>query len=267
LPVRVFTAFFGFYFEWRVRYGVGYGICTRDTHFRRESRCQSRVAVVNSGLPMKNPHSLRSATAFTLIELLVVISIIAVLASLSFVGVAGAMLSVKRVQAKNDMAQIVNGVQFYYTEYGQYPVASSGTTDVVFGKGSSANDNIISVLRYTVTPSVNQSVLDNLNPRQIKFLQPKVTDISATVATKSAVNKNSGKWYDPWGTQYLIFIDADYLGDIDASLVFSDITTKPSVGAGAASVGYSFVKQKQTQLDALGSPRTLDKTTDLISWQ
>ncbi|MCX6968507.1 MAG: type II secretion system protein [Verrucomicrobia bacterium] len=193
--------------------------------------------------------------AFTLIELLVVISIIAVLAGLTFSGVAGAMLSAKKVQAKNDMAQIANAVQLYYTEYGKYPILS-GTSDLSFGTSASPNDYIISVLRSKISTSVPQSTLDSLNPRQIQFLQPKIiTAATATSLTKGAVNSVSGKWCDPWGTQYAIFIDADYAGDIDPSLIGVSATPKPQVS-----------NNKPQSIDIV-SGDGYDKSTYLLSWQ
>ena len=220
---------------------------------------------------MKNPRSHRSGAAFTLIELLVVISIIAILASLTFTGVASAMVSAKKVSARSDMSQIATAVQLYYAEYGKYPVLSA-TTDTAFGVGNTGNDQVVSVLRYQAVGSIiTQSVLDNsMNTRQIKFLQPKVMTTGTTTATKGAVNFSTGKWYDPWGTQFIIFIDGDYGGDINPAAAFTDavFTTKPSVSVGVASVGYYYTKKNLTQVDALPSAgRAYDKSADLLSWQ
>lgn len=222
---------------------------------------------------MKTPRSLPSSSAFTLIELLVVISIIAILAGLTFSGIGTAMLAAKRVQARNDMSQIALGVTSYYTEYGKYPVVT-GTIDsvAVYGAGTQGNHQIIDVLRCTTAWAATDSTSSPpQNPRQIQFLQPKVltSGVTATTATKGCVNGSSGNWYDPWGTQYIIFMDADYAGDIDPSLIFSDFTStnKPSFGVGVASVGYYYTKNKLTQPDAFTQPRASDKTTDLLSWQ
>lgn len=206
--------------------------------------------------------------AFTLIELLVVISIIAVLASLTFTGVGTAMLAAKKVQAKNDMAQICNGVQFYYTEYGKYPtgtpVMTSGS-DAVYGVAQGKNSTLIDILRctstwYTNTDSKAQSPQ---NPRQIQFLQPKVIALP-----KGGVYSTDGNWYDPWGTQYLVFVDAAYDGDIEVKGQFSDITTNPSFGVGAASVGYYYAKKNApTAIYGGGVTFNANRTTVLLSWQ
>ncbi|MEI7957708.1 MAG: type II secretion system protein [Verrucomicrobiota bacterium] len=221
---------------------------------------------------MKTIHSRRSGSAFTLIELLVVISIIAILAGLTLSGTQTAMLSAKRVSAKNDMSQIAMGVTSYYTEYGRYPQpVASATTDAlaIYGVGTQGNNTIIDILRCTTSwfTNTDSKAASPQNPRQIQFLQPKVVTAADTVATKSAVNSSSGKWYDPWGTQYIVFIDADYAGDIGAGSIFTDITTNPSFGVGVASVGYYYVKNKKTQPDALTTPRAFSSITDLLSWQ
>jgi prepilin-type N-terminal cleavage/methylation domain-containing protein len=210
-------------------------------------------------------HSTRSA--FTLIELLVVISIIAVLASLSFPAITGVMVNARKAQARNDMSQIASAIKLYYTEYGKYPAgaATSGSTDTVFGTTASANSNIIDILRYNGPTGWTDA--NSENPRQIKFIEPKVTDMK-----KACVNKTDGNWYDPWGTQYLIFIDADYANDIDVTAAFSDAsmnsTNKPQVSVGVASVGYYYVKNKyKTQQLVMPGARAYNSSTDLLSWQ
>src|SRR6476619_44481 len=71
------------------------------------------------------PHALpRQARAFTLIELLVVIAIIAILIGLLFPAFRAVQDQAKRTQAKNDLTQIVNAVNAYYTDYGKYPLAT-----------------------------------------------------------------------------------------------------------------------------------------------
>jgi len=220
--------------------------------------------MVAGNLPMKTPRIPRSRSAFTLIELLVVISIIAILAGLTFSGVTGAMVSAKKVQAKNDMSQIAMAVQAYYTEYGRYPIDITITTDdkAVYGSGQN-NALLINVLRYdTSASSTITDAQKALNTRQIQFLQPKLID-----ATKAGVNKTSGNWYDPWGAQYIIFVDADYAGDIDATAV-GITTAKPQFNVGVASVGYSYAKSgNKAPTTSLPNPIPNDKTTFLLSWQ
>ena len=79
-----------------------------------------------------------SRSGFTLIELLVVIAIIAVLLGLVFPVFQGVQDRAKKVQAKNDLTQIVTAVNAFYTEYGRYP--TTATSDVTFGSGGTKSD-------------------------------------------------------------------------------------------------------------------------------
>src|SRR5437868_12967047 len=72
--------------------------------------------------------------AFTLIELLVVIAIIAILIGLLFPAFRAVQDQAKRTQAKNDLTQIVNAVNAFYTDYGKYPIA---TNDNIIGPDNS----------------------------------------------------------------------------------------------------------------------------------
>src|SRR5256714_14768081 len=79
------------------------------------------------------------ANAFTLIELLVVIAIIAILIGLLFPAFKAVQNQARSTQAKNDLTQIVNAVNAFYTDYGKYPI--SGAIDVTFGLGGNPTNN------------------------------------------------------------------------------------------------------------------------------
>ena len=78
-----------------------------------------------------------STSAFNLIEMTVVILIIATLAAFILTAASGVLDRAKKVQAKNDLTQIVTAINAFYTEYGKYPVTvTSSTTDAFFGTGT-----------------------------------------------------------------------------------------------------------------------------------
>src|SRR3954447_21606630 len=85
----------------------------------------------------------RNRNGFTLLELLVVIAIIVVLAGLLFPAVQSVLERAKKVQAKNDLTQIVTAVNAFYTEYGRYPLPSSVTADssATYGPVGSSAEN------------------------------------------------------------------------------------------------------------------------------
>src|SRR5206468_11541057 len=78
--------------------------------------------------------------AFTLIELLVVIAIIAILVGLLFPAFKAVQNQARQTQAKNDLTQIVNAVNAFYTDYGKYPM--SQTVDTTFGPGGNPTTNV-----------------------------------------------------------------------------------------------------------------------------
>src|SRR5947209_11382583 len=86
---------------------------------------------------------------FTLIELLVVIAIIAVLLGLAFPVFQGVLDRAKKVQAKNDVTQIVTAVNAFYTEYGKYPTAATTDATATYGPSESTTENggLLSQLR------------------------------------------------------------------------------------------------------------------------
>ena len=79
------------------------------------------------------------ARAFTLIELLVVIAIIAILVGLLFPAFKAVQNQARQTQAKNDLTQIVNAVNAFYTEYGKYPLGI--TADTTYGPGGTPTTN------------------------------------------------------------------------------------------------------------------------------
>ena len=195
--------------------------------------------------------------AFTLIELLVVITIILVLMGLLFPAIRGAQDQAKKVQAKNDLTQIVTAVNAYYTEYGMYPLNSGnngGGADTVYGdpNGTYSSADLFDVLR--AVPDSNYNAGNQLNPRQVVYFSGNsAKDLNnprsgfasgaSTITNSNGYSIQPGSYVDPWGDAYVVFIDADYSGDIAQSLgwFYNDFsggtTSAPRVGVGAASLG------------------------------
>ena len=78
---------------------------------------------------------------FTLIELLVVIAIIAILIGLLFPAFRAVQDQAKRTQAKNDLTQIVNAVNAYYT--GLWKVSVSDADDNPISPDNSAQCTLL----------------------------------------------------------------------------------------------------------------------------
>src|SRR5881398_3670684 len=168
------------------------------------------------------------ARAFTLIELLVVIAIIAILIGLLFPAFRAVQNQAKQTQAKNDLTQIVNAVNAFYTDYGKYPLVTADTT---YGVGGTANNLLFNVLRGIDTTN---------NPRQIVFISPPYVKNPANprsgIATQATninlISVAIGDLVDPWGTPYNVRIDGNYDNQVanaytDGSAGGSSTTTPP----------------------------------------
>src|SRR6266480_4595610 len=129
----------------------------------------------------------RGRHAFTLIELLVVIAIIAVLIGLLFPAFRAVQDQAKKTQAKNDLTQIVNAVNAFYTDYGKYPLMNA---DTVYGPAANPNNTLFNVLRAQDATN---------NPRQIVFISPPYVKNDTAGNRRSGVSATTAQYYDPWG--------------------------------------------------------------------
>src|SRR6266404_2744552 len=136
--------------------------------------------------------------AFTLIELLVVIAIIAILIGLLFPAFKAVLNQARQTQAKNDLTQIVNAVNAFYTEYGKYPLV---TADAIYGPAANPKNTLLNVLRAQDPAN---------NPRQIVFISPPDVKNDTAGNRRSGVSPTTGQYYDPWGQPYNVEIDGNY---------------------------------------------------------
>ena len=151
--------------------------------------------------PQKDKH------AFTLIELLVVIAIIAILIGLLFPAFSAVQDQAKRTQAKNDLTQIVNAVNAYYTEYGKYPLVAA---DTIYGPAGTANNVLFNELRATATATQNPRQIVFISPPDVKNPTNPRSGIATQVTTINGISVAIGDFVDPWGTPYNVAIDGGY---------------------------------------------------------
>lgn len=198
----------------------------------------------------------RPDLAFTMLELMVVIGIAVVLAGLLFPAIQSILERAKKVQAKNDLIQIVTAVNAFYTEYGRYPLVGNVTTpDTTYGTGSNQNDAIFDELRAKTF---------SLNTRQIQFISPPE---DATQTNPSGKIGSDNQFHDPWGNAYVIRVDADYDNQV-ANPYAADTGAGPTnirQGVIAWTVG------KDAKLGNNGNNQFKDsngvQSDDVISWQ
>ena len=138
----------------------------------------------------------RYSRAFTLIELLVVIAIIAILVGLLFPAFKAVQNQARQTQAKNDLTQIVNAVNAFYTDYGKYPLVTADTT---YGPGGTPT-----IMRlFSQTSRMHgrwqahvQALLLSIT-RQIVFISP--PDVKNSANPRSGIGTTGG------GNQRAIF--------------------------------------------------------------
>jgi len=187
--------------------------------------------------------------AFTLMELLLVIVIIVILLGLAFPVFQGVLERAKKMQAKNDVTQIVTAVNAFYTEYGKYPLVTDDTPI--------ANN---SDLLYTLRGVAYGANLGNaVNTRQIVFISP-AEDTSQT-NPKGKIG-STGQFCDPWGQPYKIVIDGNYDNQIT-----NPYTADTGAGPGTLRQGVlAWSYGKDTKLGNNGDGK-YKNSDDVISWQ
>lgn len=193
----------------------------------------------------------RTRDGFTLLELLVVIAIIVVLAGLLFPAVQSVLERAKKVQAKNDLTQIVTAVNAYYTEYGKYPIA---TTENALDATQTAD------LFYTLRGVASGANSGNTqNTRQIVFMTP--GNVKDTTNPRSGISSD-GQFYDPWGKPYQIAVDATYDTTIQNPYL-------PDTGAGPDEVRQGVIAWSLGRDKQIGNAgdQKFTGSDDVISWQ
>lgn len=211
----------------------------------------------------------RRLVAFTLIELLIVITIIAVLLGLLFPAFQGVQERARKVQAKNDLMQIVTAINGYYTEYGKYPLPGAAqTTPDDYWIVDTNNADIFNVLRADGF-SWDSAGGANLNPRRVVFMQPPFAkDANSPRGGICPTGNNANKFYDPWGHTYRIRLDWDY----------DNLLTNPySQGAGPTTLSYGVIaysvgKDGQSNADSNSGKYRVpaqpgNGDDDVLSWQ
>ena len=208
------------------------------------------------------------SSAFTLIELLVVIAIIAILIGLLFPAFRAVQNQAKQTQAKNDLTQIVNAVNAFYTDYGKYPLVTADNT-IIGATTPFPNNN--SDLFYTLRAQPFGANLANaMNPRAIVFINPPYVKNDTGGQRRSGVSQNTpagdGRYYDPWGTPYLVEIDGGYDNQV-ANPYNANTGAGPSpltVGVIAWSLGSD---NAGATIAGAGDKNTGVYADDVISWQ
>jgi len=195
------------------------------------------------------------ARAFTLIELLVVIAIIAILIGLLFPAFRAVQNQAKQTQAKNDLTQIVNAVNAYYTDYGKYPLV---TADTIYGPAGTPNNLLFNELRATATATQNPRQIVFINPPYVKTPANPRSGIATQATTINGISVAINDYVDPWGTPYNVAIDGGYDNQL----------TNPytaNTGAGPSPLAIGVIAWSRGRDQVQGTD--FSASDDVISWQ
>jgi prepilin-type N-terminal cleavage/methylation domain-containing protein len=218
-----------------------------------------RTPVCPTAFRKNSRRELPSHRAFTLIELLVVIAIIAILVGLLFPAFKAVQNQAKQTQAKNDLTQIVNAVNAFYTEYGKYPLATDDSTIV-------NNSGLMYTLRADpTTANGNPNANNAVNTRQIVFINPPYVKNDTVGNRRSGVSPTDGQYYDPWGTRYVVKIDGNYDNQLSNPYSLNAGPTMLAIGVIAWSFGTD--GQSGSVPGPAADKNAGNAADDVISWQ
>jgi prepilin-type N-terminal cleavage/methylation domain-containing protein len=224
-----------------------------------------------------SPLRSRGVAAFTLLELLVVIAIIAILMGILIPVVAIIQDRARRAEAKAAELSIVTAVKSYYIEYGKYPAVDGGTAppveDVLVGDAAGTATTSNAALFYVLRarPDATANPNNQFNPRKVLYFDGKGASNRemprsgfADFPSPSAV---LGAFYDPWGNQYCISLDANYDNYITKipHTDFQSTAAPPPTGVAVFSLGKDGIVGSQKTNGAY--QRGANISDDVISWQ
>ena len=257
----------------------------------------------------KKSNTAAARRGFTLVELLVVIGIISILAGMILPALGKAKDSAKKAQAKSEMQNISGAVRAYEAEYSRFPIPSQitqqlKTPDYTFGTmhmaGSSArlltnpkgnalpkiatpgrvqvsNAELVAILRAQErfrNDRPTSNLRHKMNPKRISFLNAK--DVTST--TQGGVGTD-GVFRDPWGSPYIVTVDANYDGKtIDAFYGLGDVSgADRNAGlTGLTKVNAGYQANTPVMVWSLGPDGDADKNANailgankdnILSWQ
>lgn len=176
---------------------------------------------------------------FTLVELLVVIGIIMILAMIAFPAISSVRKKMQNTKAKSDIASITAALQQVQSTYSNFrnlisPASGSSflantstglvntrhsgniTTKAMRDSGTNPSDAYVRLMREFIDPmhtATGAARTPQFNHRGIRMLD-KRKHKDDTAPNSNGVTQYLG-WLDPWGSEYVIYIDHDYNGEIE----------------------------------------------------
>jgi len=146
------------------------------------------------------------------------------------------------------VTQIVIAVNTFYTEYGRYPTSAATDLAATYGSGTSS-DVLFKELQANGA---------TINTRHVVFISP---GEDTTQASPKGKMGNDGQFHDPWGSPYVIRMDADYDNQITPN------PYGPNNGAGPEPIRQGVIAWSLGKDLTLGASGKFTGSDDVISWQ
>jgi type II secretory pathway pseudopilin PulG len=210
---------------------------------------------------------------------LVVIAIIAILVGLLFPAFKAVQNQARSTQAKNDLTQIVNAVNAFYTDYGRYPAAAAATdTCFNWSVGPCASlqhpgsETLFNELRACPGATTSCSAAAAFNTRQIVYLSPPIVKDPSSpksgIATSASPGGSTGRFFDPWGSPYNVVIDTVYNNSVINIYGATGGAGVDPIGQGVVAWSNGPDLQVGTNSDYIYRNTTTGaQSDDVISWQ
>ncbi|MDA7915759.1 type II secretion system GspH family protein [Verrucomicrobia bacterium] len=235
-------------------------------------------------MKLKAPSRKTNTAGFTLIEMLVVISIIGILASIAIPVVAKVKLRATIAQTKLQMGALQNGIAQYKSMYSRYPLINeiyAQQSDYTFGTRDQLDFNSAYVQRHSDYDLPSGTAIERCN-RDIMGTLAGLTnfrDGSQTANTNHQYNikkdiifsakqgesgvkgvGEDGIYRDPWGSPYIISIDANFDNRVYDSFYRRSAVSQKAAGATAGLNGLV------NTIDANGNANNYSLQGDIMIW-
>lgn len=172
---------------------------------------------------------------FTLTELLVVIGVIMILAMIAFPAISSVRKKMQITRAKSDIASITAALQHVQSTYSNFRnlispstgssfisdyVSSSNPGTGIINTRVASNNVATKDLRESGTNPSNaylRLMNEFIDPANVSSLQFNHRRIRMLDRRKNQYDTNNVYlgWLDPWGSEYVIYIDSNYDGEIE----------------------------------------------------
>ena len=155
--------------------------------------------------------------------------------SFIFAGSTAALTASRRAKAAAAVRNVAHAVRAYSLDYGKYPPVAdaSGPEEnrvIIVGEkaalATESNAALFNVLR-AVAVGVNEQ--HALNPRRQRYYEDSVakstTPVRGGFADGTVFSPEiAGCYFDPWGRQYTVVMDADGDDTLDLAILYSDLS-------------------------------------------